>query len=754
MTQTDDLKIPGYEITGELGSGGMATVYLAIQKSFNREVALKVMSPQLSSDKSFGERFIREAHIVAQMRHNNIVSVYDVGEHEKSHYLSMELLPGGDVKKKLEKEAGPALAYTITTHIASALHYAHAKGYLHRDIKPENIMYREDGTPVLTDFGIARAVDSGSTMTKTGTMIGTPSYMSPEQASGSELDNRSDIYALGIVFIELLTGSVPYKADSAVALALKHINETVPELPLEYSAYQPFIDKALAKDRNERFSSCEELIVALQQIGIQQDSEKTIILPRATSQFSATTPIPTASLVAGTVAGTVSSAPFSPTTDKKEEEKHPATRKLIPIIASGVFIGLLAIGGVYYLFQKTDSSVPEPGSHIASEETESPRATKWLDKAKNHENANEPEQALRAYFGVLSFDKNNKKAKDGVSRLTKHFLINAKEAFQRNKLTLAQNHLLNVFTVAPDNEEATQLLAKIKQQLNTSENVERIEQLLSLAEQAVKNKQLAKPESANAFFYYKNILELKPSNSKAQEGLSHLAGLFLLRADTFINETKLKEANEQIQLAIDADPNHTDIQSKLDRLGKAISLREETGKPSLAEQQQKVTHTELAKIKPQHDTPKKELDDQAQQRKANTSVSAKKKLTSQKKMDKRIREALTFASKGSQIISQEQLNVDKLRSAHSYYLKANKLAKDLIEVRRLRHELIATNEKLASHELSQKEYASAIEIIDLAQKNKLNSTSIDELGKKAKTLKEAAEKKSKRMNKAASFPAF
>ena len=194
MTQIQTPTIPGYSILRKLGEGGMATVYLAVQDSLEREVALKVMSPLLNSDPSFAARFKREARIIAQLSHASIVPVFEVGAHQSNHYLSMEYLPGGDLKRRiLDGQCDASLAAKMCASLCAALDMAHRKGFVHRDIKPENILFRGDGTPVLTDFGIARALDSGRSMTVAGMLVGTPDYMSPEQVKGLELDGRSDL---------------------------------------------------------------------------------------------------------------------------------------------------------------------------------------------------------------------------------------------------------------------------------------------------------------------------------------------------------------------------------------------------------------------------------------------------------------------------------------------------------------------------------------------------------------------------------
>ena len=260
------IDIPGYKIVSTLGQGGMATVYLAIQTCFEREVALKVMSPHLCTDASFGERFLREARIVSRLMHPNIVTVYDVGIHEGLYYLSMEYLPGHDLKHK-RFELNLAQSLNVVKDIARALDYAGRKGYVHRDVKPENIMLLdEDHRAVLMDFGIARPSDVASGMTQTGTAIGTPHYMSPEQAKGLSVDSRADLYSLGVVLFVLLAGHVPFDADSAVVVGIKHVSETIPRLPDHLQIFQPIIDRVMAKDPEDRYQTGGELIADLDSI--------------------------------------------------------------------------------------------------------------------------------------------------------------------------------------------------------------------------------------------------------------------------------------------------------------------------------------------------------------------------------------------------------------------------------------------------------------------------------------------------------
>ncbi|UCH97788.1 MAG: serine/threonine protein kinase, partial [Candidatus Aminicenantes bacterium] len=203
-------QIPGYRMIKKLGQGGMADVYLGVQEKLQRHVAVKVMIPSLFRDELFSKRFIKEAQTAAQLNHPNIITIHDVGEAEDSYFIVMEYL-GESLSNRLRQTGclPPKKALKIVKMIASALDYAHKKGFIHRDIKPDNIMFRSDGTVVLVDFGIARAIDSSTHLTRTGMSIGTPHYMSPEQCKGEKIDGRSDIYSLGVQLYEILTGDVP-----------------------------------------------------------------------------------------------------------------------------------------------------------------------------------------------------------------------------------------------------------------------------------------------------------------------------------------------------------------------------------------------------------------------------------------------------------------------------------------------------------------------------------------------------------------
>lgn len=259
-------RVPGYRIEYELGRGGMAVVYLAYQESLQRPVALKVMSPNLASDEEFTRRFLKEGPTLARLIHPGIVKVFDTGVHQNDYYLAMEYIPGGTLKQRIQQGLRPGEAIVLVRQIAEALGYAHRKGLIHRDIKGQNVLLRPNGEPVLTDFGIAKALGNSTYHTTSGVSIGSPHYMSPEQIQGQAVDQRTDLYALGVVLHEMLTGILPYTADNSVAIAYQHVTAPLPRLPARLRVFQSLIDKTMAKRPEDRFANAAALIQALDDI--------------------------------------------------------------------------------------------------------------------------------------------------------------------------------------------------------------------------------------------------------------------------------------------------------------------------------------------------------------------------------------------------------------------------------------------------------------------------------------------------------
>jgi serine/threonine-protein kinase len=252
-----------YELQGRLGAGGMATVWLAEDTSLHRKVAIKVLAERFAEDEQFVERFRREAQSAAGLNHPNIVAIYDRGVAEGTYYIAMEYLVGPTLKDVIDERGGlePNRAIDFAKQILAALRFAHNHGVVHRDIKPHNVVVSPDGRLKVTDFGIARA--GASQMTEVGSIVGTAQYLSPEQARGEVVGPPSDLYSVGIVLYEMLTGRVPFEGDSAVAIAMKHLSEE-PVPPSVYApatphALEQVVLRALAKDAGDRYQTAEEM---------------------------------------------------------------------------------------------------------------------------------------------------------------------------------------------------------------------------------------------------------------------------------------------------------------------------------------------------------------------------------------------------------------------------------------------------------------------------------------------------------------
>ena len=256
------MEIPGYQIDRKIGKGGMASVYLATQISLDRSVVLKILDISRHSDSSAQiERFLAEGRIVAALNNPNIITIYDIGiADDNSLYISMEYIKGGDLKSRIGIPMRPEEALDILVKIGNGLNAAHQHGIIHRDVKPANILFRDDDTPLLTDFGIAKQVNNDLNLTSTGIFLGSPNYVSPEQADGKNIDGRTDIYSLGCIFYEMLTGEKPYKAETVFDVVTQHKNSPIPALHDDLQKYQPLLNKMMAKRPDERFADASEML--------------------------------------------------------------------------------------------------------------------------------------------------------------------------------------------------------------------------------------------------------------------------------------------------------------------------------------------------------------------------------------------------------------------------------------------------------------------------------------------------------------
>ncbi len=342
-----------YRIVRKLGAGGMANVYLAEDQELGRRVAIKILNDRHANDDQFVERFRREAKNAAGLSHPNIVSVYDRGEAEGTYYIAMEYLDGRSLKELIVSR-GPApvpVAIDYARQILGALRFAHRNGIVHRDIKPHNVLVDSEGRLKVTDFGIARA--GASQMTEAGSIIGTAQYLSPEQARGAPVDQTSDLYSVGVVLYELLTGAVPFTGDTPVEIAMKHLSQ-MPEPPSARRAEVPhdldlIVMRALGKDPAERYENAEEMDADLARV-----ARGAAVSPATEEAATAIISRPPAT-AATAVAAPRQPVPYAPPAAYYDYDE-PRRRAVWPWLVALLFVAAAIVGG-YFLYDQIQNQL-------------------------------------------------------------------------------------------------------------------------------------------------------------------------------------------------------------------------------------------------------------------------------------------------------------------------------------------------------------------------------------------------------------
>jgi len=531
--------IPGYRILSTLGKGGMATVYLAIQESFDRKVAIKVMSPQLATDPAFGDRFQREARIVSQMNHPNIVTVYDVGVVDNHHYLAMQYVEGKELRHHLP-QLGLVEKIRIIKEIASALNYAGNKGYVHRDVKPDNVMLSdEDGRAILMDFGIAKTTaDTNHSMTKTGTAIGTPYYMSPEQAQGKPVDRRTDIYSLGIMFFQMLAGRVPYDAESQVAIGIKHITEPIPPLPGFLQPFQPIIDKVMAKNPDDRYQTGAEFIKDLEKISTAEIER---IESTAGDKAAVTDPN------AVTAAGKAAEVPAANQTTVRAATKippaaAPAASNKTGLIAAAVVAVMLVLGGAWFFMQKKEPA-PVP---VAAVKPDQAAPVKPAETSA----ATPPAQPAVAAGSPPAAPDAAQSEKDKQEEAAREA---ARAEKNRQQALVSQQRQQQ--ETARDEQQHQQAHAEIESRLAKAD---------SLRSQG----QFVGSDDNNAVAVYHSVLDIDPGNAKATQGIRDSEASYLSAIRRQIESGNIDAATAKMREANRLLPNNAGVSELLGLLQK------------------------------------------------------------------------------------------------------------------------------------------------------------------------------------------
>ncbi len=476
------LEIPGYSVHGRLGKGGMAEVYLATQESLHRQVAVKVL--QRLDDESFSKRFVKEAHLVASLHHPSIITIHDIGQlADGRYYIAMEFVAGGDLAQHRGERFEPQRALDIVRQIAAALVVVHDKGMVHRDIKPANILFREDGTAVLSDFGIAKELELDSELTQYNVAVGSPAYSSPEQAQCQPLDARSDIYSLGVILLEMLTGANPYRGSSYTQTVMNHVQLELPRLVGALEPYQFLLDRMLAKDPEERFVDCRVLLASLAELN-EGEMDHTRLTPTHKPD-----------------ARDRAARPRKAAATTPQAAAQPAPRRGLPVwgwALLGVILLAVGSGFGYHLLQqkKIDDllaqgelrlgagSLVEPAGDSAEHyfnqvlalDAGNAAATAGLarvlqarvdglvalgDQRLAEDRLLQPEgdSAVAYYQQVLALQPENSRAFAGLEQVARRFALLAEDAYGHREFTLAQEYIKGGLAVAPEDPQLLQLQA-------------------------------------------------------------------------------------------------------------------------------------------------------------------------------------------------------------------------------------------------------------------------------------------------------
>ncbi len=544
-------RIEKYSIIEKIGAGGMADVYLAKDIVLKRDIAIKILPSEFARDLEHISRFEKEIRNLAALYHPNIVPIYDVGCYDKCHFYAMAYLPKGDLKQRIRDGLPHNRALEIFKQIADALRYAHQQGLIHRDIKPKNILFDIEERPIVTDLGIAKAIGSNTHMTNTGMIVGTPHYMSPEQAQGKQLDHRSDLYSLGVLFYEMLTGSVPYEAEDTFAVGFMHINEPIPKLPLSLSRYQFFIDRLMAKNRENRYTDASEVLsdiakFELEAIRQEVDDTKQMPLTRWTAKPEMDSPFPT---------------PLQGSRDIRRRRN---------VWGGIIFLTALALAGIYLFInalpmpRRFNKSAPVASENMARDMTASRSETdvtspnesedtpedpmkdlsdrskfyrkkeieRLLTLAQKHFNAQhlsipKGQNAIECYKEVLILDHDNDQALKGLIAVVDKYIELSDKAIEKQKFDQAAQQLLMASKVIPDDDA----IISARKRLETAEkesakNAHEINQPLDQARRKEFETRLAEGrnaltagDQAQAINAFKKALNIFPQNASARSGL-------------------------------------------------------------------------------------------------------------------------------------------------------------------------------------------------------------------------------------------
>lgn len=531
------IDIPGYKIEKLIAEGGMASVYLARQESLARSVALKLL--RKFDNPSQASRFFNEGRIIASLEHRNIITIFDLGVVGERHYLAMEYLQGSDLRSRMNAGMTPFEALELVETLGLCLDFVHQKGIIHRDIKPENILFRMDGSVVLTDFGVAKQMEFNNTLTMDGTTLGSPYYLSPEQATCKPLDGRADIYSLGVICYELLSGLKPFQGDSPVETIIARLNSEIPLLPPHLRYCQSLIAGMIAQDPEDRFASGKEMAAFAHDLRMSIPKRK--LLKAVTPHLEVKKP---SNAIAQTLEQTLEYRIIDAETAPVPRPKEPPYKLL-----AGLGLIVMLIPGLWFFLQPVSpqqkhEAHPRAQSIAASPQQPQDRSSPALAvtqqqaaiasapaKASPDLPVTDVNTALRQAAAILK-----------EKRLT---LPKLKQAYDLYQLALKKN---------PRHQQAMRGVSTIAHKFIAIKS--EIERYLVLANAAIKHDKMNAQGEHLAIGYYRQILALEPGHPDAQQGLEKLAGLYADRAEAELRKPDTVEAERNLRLGLSLQADH------------------------------------------------------------------------------------------------------------------------------------------------------------------------------------------------------
>lgn len=584
-------EIPDYDIQAPLGQGGMASVFRAEHLRLKRLVALKIMHGDLAArDEQFSARFLREARIAADLTHPNIVQVYDVNKHDEMHYIAMEFVNGGLLEERIKSYMDFDELIQIMSDVAKGLDFAHKKGYIHRDIKPANILFRESGEAVISDFGIAKALDADTQMTELGSVVGTPSYMSPEQASGGTVGSRCDLYSLAVMAYRILTGRTPYSGETSLSIAVQHITEPIPEMPDTLKEVQPFLDKGMAKNPDDRYATGAELVAGLKECLDRVPQEdisdaKTEVLTMLAESAEMEKAMAEAS-AAAKKAGTSSKSPAKPGSAKPVDVETTGSNTTISINVPGTSPRTIAMGAAALAVVIALAFLLWPKGISQADQA---RVELLLSSAKGDINAGrlyQPEgnNAVEKYQQAREISDDYEPTQRAIAELSELLLQYSERAIQNGDWGPAETLAEQALSIMPDNDRGQQQLAKIAEARRQEQRA--MEALMATARETAKQGDWEKAAEQYG--------ELPPEvlqSETVQEELGNYVQGFVLAIETATENEQFEDADIMLGNAMpmaammddtewktrlqQAEKANSDAKSVIERAARVVTLLEE-----------------------------------------------------------------------------------------------------------------------------------------------------------------------------------